>query len=102
MLTAFTMTRLNGVTDMANAIADQAKRTRKGGSKAKSPSTGPIAASEVYTLDDFKRRTRWSDAALRTAKRRGLMTFREGNIGFIRGADFHKYLAKIAGETEAK
>jgi hypothetical protein len=72
--------------------------SRKGGSIPKPASAGPIDANAIYSLPDFKARARWSNHALRTAKRRGLRVFVEGGTGFVRGQDFHDYLAKIADE----
>lgn len=77
----------------------EATRTPKKGSSKKAASTGPIRADEIYTLDDFKARVRWSQHAMRSARRRGLRVFLEGGIGFVRGKDFFAYFAKIAGES---
>ena len=76
--------------------------SRKGGSIPKPASAGPIDANAIYSLPDFKARTRWSNHALRTAKRRGLKVFVEGGTGFVRGQDFHEYLARIADEMGTK
>ncbi len=76
----------------------EAVRVRRGGSRKKAASTGPIRADEVYALDDFLARVRWSQAALRTARRDGLKVIRAGGVGFVRGKDFFALLARIAGE----
>ena len=51
-------------------------------------------------MDDFKRRVRWSDHAIRTAKRQGLKVLIVGGVGMVRGSDFHAYLAKMAGDSQ--
>ncbi len=75
-------------------------KTRRGGSIPKAPSAGSIESGHVYPIDDFKRRTRWSDAALRTARRNGLTVTRAGNINFVAGDDFLAYLKKLASNTQ--
>lgn len=80
---------------MATALADKPKRQRQGGSRPKRPSSGPIEEGTVYPLDDFKSRTRWSDHAIRTARRNGLKVTVAGGIGFVSGTDFLVYLANL-------
>lgn len=82
------------------ADATTVSRLRRGGSIPKAPSAGSIEAGHVYPVDDFKRRTRWSDAALRTARRNGLTVTRAGNINFVSGDDFLAYLKKLASNTQ--
>lgn len=74
------------------------KRERRGGSVPKAPSAGPIEAGTAYPLDDFKRRTRMGDAAIRTARRNGLTVTRVGGIAFVQGDDFLTYLRSQAGK----
>lgn len=70
--------------------------TRRGGSVPKKPSAGPIENGVTYSLEDFKARTRWSNHAIRTAKRKGLVVILTGGTGFVRGTDFNNYLDRIA------
>ena len=76
------------------------KRQRRGGSVPKAPSAGPIENGASYSLEDFKARTRWSNHAIRTAKRNGLRVILTGGTGFVRGDDFNDYLKKLAGNNE--
>lgn len=76
----------------------EATQKRRGGSIPKAPSDGPIESGSVYPMDQFKRCTRWGDAAIRTARRNGLKVIRVGGIAFVRGDDFLTYLAKVAGD----
>lgn len=73
---------------------------RRAGSVPKKPSAGPIENDVTYALPDFMERTRWSKHALRTAKRKGLKVIPAGGVSFVRGEDFHQYLAAIAGESK--
>lgn len=80
----------------------KAKRGRNGGSIPKSPSTGEVVANAVYSLADFKARVRWSNHALRTAKRMGLKVHIQGGTGFVIGRDFIEFLDKISGEVSCE
>ncbi len=61
---------------------------------------GVVSRSEVYTLDEFKRRTGLSEAALRTARRSGLtVDYRQGRA-FVRGESWYAYLAGELPETD--
>jgi hypothetical protein len=85
------------------AAAKNIDKAKRGRPSKKGPSAGPIEEHAVYALDDFKARTRWSDTALRTARRRGLRVITDGNVAFVRGADFCEYIKNSAGRpTGAK
>lgn len=62
---------------------------------------GVIERFAVYTLAEFKRRTRMADWAIRTARRNGLVIDSCGNRRFIRGTSFEQYLAKRQAHGEA-
>lgn len=62
-------------------------------------SPGVVSRYEVYTLDEFKRRTGLSEAALRTARRSGLkVDYRQGRA-FVRGESWYAYLASELPES---
>jgi len=83
----------------ARYYPEDEKPHRTAGTQGPKPaSTGPIVEGEIYTLDEFKRRSRWRDAAIRTARRHGLKVIKAGNICFIRGTDFSEFLRKIQNE----
>jgi hypothetical protein len=84
----------------ASTIQAPATKAKKG-PKPKAPSAGPICNGETYSLDDFKARSRWSDTAIRMARRNGLTMVKAGNILYVRGEDFNAYLEKLAqAETQ--
>ncbi len=51
-----------------------------------------IETSKVYPLAEFKRVTGMGTAALREARRKGLIVRRVGLRSFIRGEDFDAYV----------
>lgn len=55
---------------------------------------GSISADELLTLDAIKARLGLGVAAMRTARRRGLVVKRIGSRGFVLGEDLIAYLAK--------
>ena len=54
--------------------------------------TEVIETSKVYPLKDFQRVTGMGVAALREARRKGLLVRRVGLRSFIRGEDFDAYV----------
>ncbi len=56
--------------------------------------TGSVRLDAIYTVEEFKRRLRWSDSTLRAARRRGLRVLRTGKRAFVAGNDFHDFLLK--------
>ncbi len=51
-----------------------------------------IETTKVYGLEDFRRITGMGTAAMRQARRNGLIVRRVGLRSFIRGADFDAYV----------
>lgn len=66
------------------------------------PPVGVIRADEAYTLEEFKRRVGFQDAALRRARRAGLRLLREGKRKYVLGRDWIDYLLKTAGHQDAE
>ena len=54
---------------------------------------GPISATEVYPLPLFMRLTGLSNWAMRQARRNGLKLKTAGRRKYVRGADWHEFLA---------
>ena len=54
-----------------------------------------IEAGVVYGLDEFKKRSRFGNHAMRTACRNGLKVRYVGGRGFVLGDDFLAYLAGL-------
>ena len=53
---------------------------------------GEIRADAIYTLHELQQRTGLGQAALRTARRRGLKIKRIGRRGYVLGRDLIAYL----------
>lgn len=60
---------------------------------------GPIESGTVYPLPDFKARSGLGTAALRTARRDGLVVKYIGGRAYIRGEDFLSFIA-VHGKDE--
>jgi len=56
------------------------------------PNLGVILADATYPLSEFKRLSGLGEAALRQARRRGLVVTAIGRRRFVRGADFHAFI----------
>jgi hypothetical protein len=53
---------------------------------------GVISVNELYTLAEAKLRLRWTDAALRAAKRRGLRLLACGKRRYLAGDEIVRFL----------
>lgn len=60
-------------------------------------SSGAICLTEVYTVEEAKRRLGWTDSAFRSAKRRGLRLLRSGKRRYLTGREILRFLE---AETE--
>jgi hypothetical protein len=63
------------------------------------PALGVILADATYPLPEFQRLSGLGEAALRQARRQGLVVTAIGRRRFVRGADFHAF---IGGKVRAK
>ncbi len=61
------------------------------------PTPGVIAAAEVYTLQEFSRRTGLAERGMRRLRRLGLPVIRVAGRAFIRGSDFLSLLESQVG-----
>ncbi len=66
---------------------------------AKNPQSGVISTLEVYTLDEAKRRLRWTDSAVRSAKRRGLRLIKCGKRKYVSGQELLRFLESIPSDN---
>jgi hypothetical protein len=57
---------------------------------------GLASTSDIYTLEEVKRRLKLGDWALRQARRAGLKTHRIGRRTYIKGADLLAFLDRQA------
>lgn len=53
---------------------------------------GVISMDEIYTLDEARRRLRWSDSALRAARRSGLRLWTCGRRKYVSGQELARFL----------
>ena len=53
---------------------------------------GVISPDDLYTLDEFRARTKLGQAALRTLRRAGLRVIYQSGRAFIFGSDFIEFL----------
>jgi len=63
--------------------------------KAKQPEPtypGVISVHDIYTLDEARKRLRWSESALRAARRRGLNLLSSGKRKFVTGQEILRFL----------
>ena len=60
---------------------------------------GEIAKGRLYTLDELKQRLGWSTAAMRTARRNGLVVRYSGNRGYVLGDDAIEYIVTKSETT---
>ena len=58
---------------------------------------GAIHAEAIYPLPEFQRLTGLGEAALRQARRRGLVITTIGRRRYVRGADFYQHVGRLAG-----
>jgi hypothetical protein len=62
---------------------------------------GVISILEVYTLDEAKARLRWTDSALRAAKRRGLGVIVCGKRRYLTGREIRRFFESLqSNETQ--
>lgn len=50
---------------------------------------------EIYSLDEAKRRLRWSESALRAARRRGLKLLACGKRRYVTGQEILRFLEQL-------
>lgn len=70
------------------------------GISPENPSAGVIRPDELYTLEAFKRRINFKDAALRQARRLGLKVYRKQGRTFLLGKDWIEYVTGKAAASE--
>jgi len=53
---------------------------------------GVVAIDEIYSIDEAKRRLRWTDSSLRAARRRGLRLLSCGKRKYVEGSEILRFL----------
>jgi hypothetical protein len=71
---------------------DGKERDSKQSSRVGPSQPGVISVFELYTIDEARRRLRWTDSAFRAAKRRGLRILRSGKRHFVTGRELFRFL----------
>ena len=72
----------------------------KASKRASTPVTaGVVSTLELYTLDEAKRRLRWTDSAVRSAKRRGLRLIKSGKRKYVSGQELLRFLESLPSEN---
>lgn len=67
-----------------------------------SPSLGVILSEATYPLAEFQKLSGLGEAALREARRRGLVVTAIGRRRFVRGADFYEFVGRQAASKADK
>lgn len=57
---------------------------------------GVVSILEVYTIQELKVRLRWTDSALRAAKRRGLRLLQCGKRRYASGKEVVRFLESLS------
>ena len=57
---------------------------------------GVISIHEIYTLDEARRRLRWTDSSMRAARRRGLKLLTCGKRKYLTGQEIQRFLESQA------
>ena len=78
---------------MAEPISSDTPRRDRSRREAMPP--GVISVLEIYTLDEAKARLRWTDSALRAAKRRGLGVIACGKRRYLTGREIRRFLESL-------
>jgi hypothetical protein len=65
-------------------------------------SLGAILAEAIYPLPEFQRLTGLGEAAMREARRKGLVITAIGRRRYVRGADFYEHVGRLADRSLAE
>ena len=66
--------------------------TKEQGRQATAKYLGIISVHDIYTLDEARRRLRWTESTMRTAQRRGLKQMSCGKRKYITGWEIIHFL----------
>lgn len=78
-------------------LCDEEDRMPAANHKKPLDTPGFISAHELYALDEFKARMRWTMSAYRSARRKGLPVIEEGKRRYVDGSDAIRYLRRQRG-----
>lgn len=71
-------------------MEDKRRQSTHGGHQ--SPGAGVISTLELYTIEEAKRRLRWTESAFRAAKTRGLTLLVCGKRRYVTGREILRFL----------
>ena len=75
---------------MARANENQASTPAR---KSRSPTCpGVISVHELYTLEEARKRLRWTESSMRAARRRGLRLLSSGKRKYVTGREIIRFL----------
>jgi hypothetical protein len=60
---------------------------------------GVISIHELYTLEEARKRLRWTESALRAARRRGLKLLSCGKRKYVSGKEIVRFLEGLQEDT---
>lgn len=60
-----------------------------------SPYPGVISVHELYTLEEARKRLRWTESAMRAARRRGLRLLSCGKRKYVSGREIVRFLEEL-------
>lgn len=63
---------------------------------------GVVSEYELYALDEFKLRMRWTDSSMRSARRNGLRVLKFGKRRYVRGRDVLLFLEQQAAPPSTR
>jgi hypothetical protein len=82
------------IKDIDDAKQQERERAKKRLAK-RLETLGAISVDATYPLEVFKPLSGLNDWALRQARRAGLRVLTLGRCRFVRGCDFHEFLANV-------
>lgn len=60
---------------------------------------GVISVHELYTLEEARKRLRWTESAMRAARRRGLKLLACGKRKYVSGKEIVRFLEELQEDT---
>ena len=72
---------------------------RESETRAQPTYPGVVSVHELYTLDEVRRRLRWTESAMRAARRRGLRMLSSGKRKYVLGSDIVRFLESEQGAS---
>jgi len=61
--------------------------------------SGVVSVHELYTLQEARKRLRWTESAMRAARRRGLRLLSSGKRKYVLGSEIVRFLESEAGSS---